>query len=90
MTLLASVPLARPWAASATPPAIRIRLRRGSGVSLGDSLASLHAVIGALMSLLRVKTGQGGGQIVDVSLAESVFNRHGKPGARIRHARPCA
>ena len=44
------------------------------GVSLGDSLASLHAVIGALMSLLRVKTGQGGGQIVDVSLAESVFN----------------
>lgn len=44
------------------------------GVSLGDSLASLHAVIGALMALLRVKTGQGGGQIVDVSLAESVFN----------------
>ncbi|WP_263263729.1 CaiB/BaiF CoA-transferase family protein [Pseudomonas sp. RIT-PI-S] len=44
------------------------------GVSIGDSLASLHAVIGALMSLLRVKTGQGGGQIVDVSLAESVFN----------------
>ena len=44
------------------------------GVSLGDSLASLHAVIGALMSLLRVKTGQGGGQVVDVSLAESVFN----------------
>jgi crotonobetainyl-CoA:carnitine CoA-transferase CaiB-like acyl-CoA transferase len=44
------------------------------GVSLGDSLASLHGVIGALMSLLRVKTGQGEGQIVDVSLAESVFN----------------
>ncbi|KAB0566222.1 CoA transferase [Pseudomonas palleroniana] len=44
------------------------------GVSLGDSLASLHAVIGALMALLRVKTGQGDGQIVDVSLAESVFN----------------
>ncbi|NVZ55297.1 CoA transferase [Pseudomonas edaphica] len=44
------------------------------GVSLGDSLASLHAVIGALMSLLRVKTGQGEGQVVDVSLAESVFN----------------
>jgi crotonobetainyl-CoA:carnitine CoA-transferase CaiB-like acyl-CoA transferase len=44
------------------------------GVSLGDSLASLHAVIGALMSLLRVKTGQGGGQIVDISLYESVFN----------------
>ncbi|MDB6050240.1 MAG: caiB [Pseudomonas sp.] len=44
------------------------------GVSLGDSLASMHAVMGALMSLLRVKTGQGDGQIVDVSLAESVFN----------------
>ena len=44
------------------------------GVSLGDSLASLHGVIGALMSLLRVKSGQGEGQVVDVSLAESVFN----------------
>ena len=44
------------------------------GVSLGDSLASLHGVIGALMALLRVKTGQGDGQVVDVSLAESVFN----------------
>lgn len=44
------------------------------GVSLGDSLASMHAVMGALMSLLRVKTGQGEGQVVDVSLAESVFN----------------
>jgi crotonobetainyl-CoA:carnitine CoA-transferase CaiB-like acyl-CoA transferase len=44
------------------------------GVSLGDSLASLHAVMGALMSVLRVKTGQGDGQVVDVSLVESVFN----------------
>ena len=44
------------------------------GVSLGDSLASLHAVMGALMSVLRVKTGQGLGQVVDVSLVESVFN----------------
>ncbi|MBN8990145.1 MAG: CoA transferase [Rhizobiales bacterium] len=44
------------------------------GISIGDSLASLHGVIGALMSLLRVKTGQGKGQIVDVSLYESVFN----------------
>ncbi|MBF7144706.1 MULTISPECIES: CaiB/BaiF CoA transferase family protein [Pseudomonas] len=50
-----------------TPPA-RV------GVSLGDSLASMHAVMGALMSLLRVKSGQGDGQVVDVSLAESVFN----------------
>jgi crotonobetainyl-CoA:carnitine CoA-transferase CaiB-like acyl-CoA transferase len=45
-----------------------------AGVSLGDSLASLHAVMGALMSVLRVKTGQGMGQMVDVSLVESVFN----------------
>ncbi|KQX01176.1 carnitine dehydratase [Massilia sp. Root418] len=45
-----------------------------AGVSLGDSLASLHAVMGALMSVLRVKTGQGEGQVVDVSLVESVFN----------------
>lgn len=45
-----------------------------AGISLGDSLASLHAVIGALMCLLRVKSGQGSGQIVDVSLMESVFN----------------
>jgi crotonobetainyl-CoA:carnitine CoA-transferase CaiB-like acyl-CoA transferase len=44
------------------------------GVSLGDSLAAMHAVMGALMALLRVKTGQGDGQMVDVSLMESVFN----------------
>lgn len=44
------------------------------GISLGDSLASLHGVIGALMALLRVKSGDGGGQVVDVSLYESVFN----------------
>ena len=50
-----------------TPPA-RV------GISPGDSLASLHGVMGALMALLRVKTGQGGGQVVDVSLVESVFN----------------
>ncbi|MFE1598986.1 CaiB/BaiF CoA transferase family protein [Methylobacterium sp. ID0610] len=44
------------------------------GVSIGDTLASLHGVIGALMAVLRVKTGQGRGQVVDVSLVESVFN----------------
>ncbi|MDB5367065.1 MAG: L-carnitine dehydratase/bile acid-inducible protein [Rhodospirillales bacterium] len=44
------------------------------GVSLGDSLASMYGVIGALMSLLRVKTGKGAGQVVDVSLFESVFS----------------
>ena len=45
-----------------------------AGISLGDSLASLHAVIGALMCLMRVKTGEGSGQVVDISLVESVFN----------------
>lgn len=44
------------------------------GISLGDSLASLHAVIGALMCLLHVKTSRGKGQVVDVALHESVFN----------------
>ncbi|WP_336487517.1 CaiB/BaiF CoA transferase family protein [Methylobacterium nigriterrae] len=44
------------------------------GVSIGDTLASLHGVIGALMALLRVKMGQGTGQVIDVSLVESVFN----------------
>jgi crotonobetainyl-CoA:carnitine CoA-transferase CaiB-like acyl-CoA transferase len=42
------------------------------GISLGDSLAGMKAVIGALMSLLHVKNG-GSGQVVDVSLFESVF-----------------
>ncbi|MBS9476564.1 CaiB/BaiF CoA transferase family protein [Ancylobacter radicis] len=45
-----------------------------TGISIGDSLSALHAVIGALMALIRVKTGHGGGQVVDVSLYESVFN----------------
>lgn len=42
------------------------------GISLGDSLAGLQAVIGALMGLLHVRNG-GSGQVVDVSLFESVF-----------------
>ena len=45
-----------------------------TGISIGDSLASLHAVIGALMSLLHIRSGDGKGQVVDVSLFESVFN----------------
>lgn len=45
-----------------------------AGISIGDSLASLHAVMGALMSLLHVKAAGGKGQVVDVSLFESVFN----------------
>lgn len=44
------------------------------GVSLGDSLAALHAVIGALMAILDIVRNGGTGQVVDVSLYESVFN----------------
>ena len=44
------------------------------GISLGDTLASLHGVVGALMCLLRVKSGRGKGQVVDVALTESVMN----------------
>jgi len=43
------------------------------GVSIGDTLAALHGVIGVLMALhYRSKTGQG--QVVDVALYEAVFN----------------
>lgn len=42
-------------------------------LSLGDSLAGLHAVIGILLSLIaRGKTGFG--QVVDVAIYEAVFN----------------
>ena len=44
-----------------------------TGISIGDSLAGLHAVIGALTALHhREKTGQG--QVVDTAIYESVFN----------------
>lgn len=42
-------------------------------ISLGDSLAGLYAVIGALMAL-RVRDSGGGGQEVDVALYEAVFS----------------
>jgi crotonobetainyl-CoA:carnitine CoA-transferase CaiB-like acyl-CoA transferase len=42
-------------------------------LSLGDTLASLYGVIGALLALLHLKSG-GGGQLIDVALYESVFN----------------
>lgn len=48
-------------------PPVRMNL------SIGDSLAALHAVIGALMALHhRRETGKG--QVVDVALYEAVFN----------------
>ena len=44
-------------------------------ISLGDSLASLYAVIGALLALrARDADGRGGGQVVDVALYEAVFS----------------
>jgi formyl-CoA transferase len=43
------------------------------GVSIGDSIAALHGVIGALMAL-RHRDRTGRGQVVDVALYESVFN----------------
>ena len=42
------------------------------GLSLGDSIASLHAVIGALIAL-HEREASGRGQIVDVALTDSVF-----------------
>lgn len=43
------------------------------GLSLGDSIASLHAVVGALIAL-HEREASGRGQIVDVALTESVFS----------------
>lgn len=46
-----------------------------TGISLGDSLASLYAVIGALMAVhARDVRGTGEGQVVDVALYEAVFS----------------
>jgi formyl-CoA transferase len=42
-------------------------------LSIGDTIASLHGVIGALLALRQVKI-DGKGQVVDVALYESVFN----------------
>lgn len=42
-------------------------------LSLGDTLASMHAVIGALLALF-AKNRTGKGQVVDVSIFESVYN----------------
>jgi len=48
------------------------------GISIGDSIAALHGVIGALMALRHRDAtggrGRGQGQVVDVALYEAVFN----------------
>ena len=45
-----------------------------TGVSIGDSIAGLHGVIGVLMALYHRDARGGTGQVVDVALYESVFN----------------
>ncbi len=44
------------------------------GVSIGDSIAALHGVIGAMMALHHRNMNGGRGQYVDVALYEAVFN----------------
>jgi crotonobetainyl-CoA:carnitine CoA-transferase CaiB-like acyl-CoA transferase len=44
-------------------------------LSLGDTLAGLHAVLGILLAYIqRQKPSQPGGQVVDVAIYEAVFN----------------
>ncbi|MBK6852344.1 MAG: CoA transferase [Burkholderiales bacterium] len=51
-----------------------------AGVSLGDTLAALHGVIGVLLALqarrlsISAEAPKGRGQVVDVALYEAVFN----------------
>lgn len=44
------------------------------GVSIGDTLAALHGVIGVMMALYHRAANGGEGQFIDVALYESVFN----------------
>jgi crotonobetainyl-CoA:carnitine CoA-transferase CaiB-like acyl-CoA transferase len=44
-----------------------------AGISLGDSLAALHAVQGILMALYHRDAQDGKGQVVDASILESCF-----------------
>ncbi|MFN5348610.1 MAG: CaiB/BaiF CoA transferase family protein [Polaromonas sp.] len=54
---------------TAEPGRIPVRV----GVSIGDTLASLHGVVGILMALHHRHTA-GTGQVIDVALYEAVFN----------------
>jgi len=54
---------------SGEPGRIPVRV----GVSIGDTLASLHGVIGILMALHH-RHASGRGQVIDVALYEAVFN----------------
>ena len=44
------------------------------GISLGDSIAALYGVIGAMMALHHRNMNNGRGQVVDVALYEAVFS----------------
>jgi formyl-CoA transferase len=54
---------------TAEPGRVPVRV----GVSIGDTLASLHGVIGILTALHERETS-GQGQVIDVALYEAVFN----------------
>jgi formyl-CoA transferase len=54
---------------TAEPGRVPVRV----GVSIGDTLASLHGVIGVLMAL-QERNKSGKGQVIDVALYEAVFN----------------
>ena len=54
---------------TAEPGRVPVRV----GVSIGDTLAALHGVIGVLMAL-HERQRSGKGQVVDVALYEAVFN----------------
>ncbi|QXL85650.1 CaiB/BaiF CoA-transferase family protein [Comamonas sp. NLF-1-9] len=55
---------------TAEPGRVPVRV----GVSIGDTLAALHGVIGILMALYHRKAHGGPGQVIDVALYEAVFN----------------
>jgi formyl-CoA transferase len=54
---------------TAEPGRVPVRV----GISLGDTLAALHGVIGILMAL-QERQHSGRGQVIDVALYEAVFN----------------
>jgi crotonobetainyl-CoA:carnitine CoA-transferase CaiB-like acyl-CoA transferase len=55
---------------TAEPGRVPVRV----GVSIGDTLAALHGVIGVLTALRHREVNGGQGQMIDVALYESVFN----------------
>jgi len=55
---------------TAEPGRVPVRV----GVSIGDTLAALHGVIGILMALYHRDARKGEGQVIDIALYESVFN----------------